>query len=81
MKCAAGLEVKVLKSNAGYYIGTLTKEGYPNCRLSDYAVNKELALELPLSRINAPENIYCQQMHGKEHEEFYECDQLTEPEE
>ena len=80
MKCAAGLEIKVLKDSAGYYIGTLTKGGCPNCRLSDYAVSQELAKELPLSRINAPENMYCQRRHGYDHEEFYDV-QLTEPEE
>lgn len=81
MKCAAGLEVKVLESIYGYYIGTLTKDGQPKCRLSGYTSNKALAKELPLTRINAPENIYCQREHMYRLRSRYEGVQLTEPEE
>lgn len=37
-KCVKGLEIQVLRSGAGFYIGTVdTEEGYeqPNCRLSE----------------------------------------------
>ena len=35
-KCKRGHEIRVLKSNAGYYVGTLDEDGCPNCRLSQY---------------------------------------------
>ena len=67
-KCVKGLEVKVLKSNAGYYIGT-TKEDeefcceMPNCRLSSYykdekTAQKELEEKKFIER-EAPENVWC----------------------
>lgn len=28
-------EIRILRSNAGYYVGTLI-DGLPNCRISDY---------------------------------------------
>lgn len=34
--CPNGFEICVLSSNAGFYIGTLTHEGFPNCRISEY---------------------------------------------
>lgn len=42
MKCQKGLELKVLKSEAGFYIGT-TENGLPHCRLSRnyYETEKE----------------------------------------
>lgn len=44
MKCINGLELKVLKSNAGYYIGTQCEDGSPNCRLSNnYWKDKDIA--------------------------------------
>jgi hypothetical protein len=33
MKCFQGLEIEVLKSSAGFYIGTIDDEGFPYCRL------------------------------------------------
>ena len=33
-KCTKGFDVQVLRSGAGYYIGTLD-EGFPNCRISE----------------------------------------------
>ncbi len=44
-KCKQGLEVQVLHSAAGYYIGTVDEEdGFPNCRLSvEYYKTRELA--------------------------------------
>ncbi len=40
--CKKGFEVKVLCSNF-HYIGTLDKDGTPNCRISAYYKNAELA--------------------------------------
>ena len=34
--CINGNEVQVLQSQCGWYIGTLTKDGLPNCRISQY---------------------------------------------
>lgn len=44
MKCVKGLEIRVLNSHAGYYIGTINQECFPNCRLSqEYYKKKEEA--------------------------------------
>ena len=68
MKCSKGLEVKVMKSYAGYYIGTeiFDKEmGYevPNCRISvSYFKTKEAAeqaMNNGFSQRNCMENDYC----------------------
>ncbi len=40
--CVNSREVKVLRSNAGYYIGTI-EEGFPYCRISGYFSSKEEA--------------------------------------
>ena len=58
--CRKGLEVKPLKSAAGYYIGTLDKDGFPNCRISqDYAATEAEALELFMDRQFASEHEFC----------------------
>jgi|GEM_PF-2910290 len=36
LKCNKGYEVKVLKSGAGYYVGTYAPQEGPNCRISGY---------------------------------------------
>lgn len=61
MKCIKGYEVKPLKSGAGYYMGTLTPEGFPNCRISrGYAETENEAYNLPLDRqTGCIENEYC----------------------
>ena len=61
MKCIKGYEVKPLKSAAGYYIGTLDNEGFPNCRISyGYAESEEAAKLLLLDRqIGCIENEAC----------------------
>lgn len=62
MKCKRGLEVQVLKSNAGYYIGTLTEDGFPNCRITrSYSATEEDARsKLLLDRqIGCIENEFC----------------------
>lgn len=51
MKCRKGYEVQALKSAAGWYIGTVDEEGYPNCRITtEYAETGCKALLLPLDR-------------------------------
>lgn len=34
--CKEGYNVRVLRSNAGYYVGTQDESGVPYCRLSGY---------------------------------------------
>ena len=36
MKCVNGYEIKPLKSAAGWYMGTTTPEGWPNCRITTH---------------------------------------------
>ena len=63
-KCVRGHEVKVLKSSAGYYIGT-TDCGQPYCRLSVeyYKTEKEAQFELDnrifCERVDAMEIEFC----------------------
>lgn len=61
MKCKKGYEVKPLKSAAGWYVGTLDPEGFPNCRIStEYAKSEEFAKILILDRqIGCIENEFC----------------------
>lgn len=35
-KCIKGYELKVFKSPAGYYVGTVDEEEIPNCKISGY---------------------------------------------
>lgn len=61
MKCRKGYEVQPLKSAAGWYIGTVDEDGFPNCRIStQYAETGFKALELPLDRqTGCIENEFC----------------------
>ena len=60
MKCKKGFEVKVCQSGAGYYLGTMDKEGLPNCRISDYAETEKEAEKLPMVRqFKCVENEFC----------------------
>jgi len=43
MKCIKGYEIRVLKSAAGFYIGTTEEEGFPMCRISGYYPTEEAA--------------------------------------
>lgn len=59
-KCRKGYEVKILKSAAGYYLGTLDEDGCPNCRISSgYAETEEKAKDLFYDRYYAMEVFYC----------------------
>lgn len=61
-KCKHGHEIKILESNAGYYIGTLAYDedcgcDLPNCRISDYGetpTDKNMNYER-----NCVENCWC----------------------
>ena len=43
MKCTCGAELKALRSAAGWYMGTTTEYGSPNCRITGYYDSKEAA--------------------------------------
>jgi len=61
MKCKKGFEIQALKSAAGWYLGTLDEDGFPNCRIStNYAATEVEALKLPMDRqTNCIENEFC----------------------
>ena len=65
VKCRKGYEVEIMKSPAGYYLGTRTPEGFPNCRISTYCQSEELAHYLiPNRQTNCIENEYCNEGKG-----------------
>jgi hypothetical protein len=55
--CQKGNKIQVLKSNAGYYIGTLDEDECPNCRISQYAKKPDDPI-LNIER-ECMENQYC----------------------
>ena len=60
MKCRKGYEVEPQRSAAGYYMGTVDEEGFPNCRLSTgYAKTPEEARNLLLDSQSCMENEVC----------------------
>lgn len=64
MKCIKGYEIKVLRSGAGYYLGTTDKEGFPNCRMStNYYKTETLAAWALLNNVFSEreciENVSC----------------------
>lgn len=65
MKCVKNRKIAVLRSGAGYYLGTCDKEG-PFCRCSEYYYNQEEAQKALSNRTfvprTSPENEYC--AHG-----------------
>ena len=69
MKCVAGKDIKVLKSGAGYYIGTLCDDGAPNCRISVQYFAKEDDAAIALLNgdfyfRDCMENTWCANCHG-----------------
>ena len=66
MKCRKGYEVKPLRSAAGYYLGTVDDEGFPNCRISsNYAETEFKATLLPMDRqFHCMENEFCNECKG-----------------
>ena len=61
MKCKRGLEIKVYKSPAGYYLGTYEVDGGPNCRISGYFKEPPEVKIHNMTRMDAMENQFC---HG-----------------
>lgn len=61
LKCKKGYEIIPIRSNAGWYVGTVDKDKCPNCRISSqYAETAFKALELPLDRqTHCIENEFC----------------------
>lgn len=65
LKCKKGYELKVLNGNlAGFYIGTLCEDGFPNCRLSEgYFKTRDAGEQTLQSGIfvdrRCPENYFC----------------------
>lgn len=74
MKCTKDLEVRILKSEAGYYIGTLIYDDIcqcdvPNCRISQeyYKTEKDAQEALELHNFTVRrciENDYCNSAKG-----------------
>lgn len=59
MRCIKGHKIEILKSGAGYYVGT-REDGFPYCRLSDYRQEPGELDDYNYSRIfYAMENQYC----------------------
>lgn len=59
-KCTRGYEIQVLKSNAGYYLGTIDEDGFPNCRVSSsYAKTREIAEKQLIPNRVCEENLFC----------------------
>lgn len=64
--CRKGYEIKVLSSCAGYYLGTVTKDGVPYCRCSTgYTATREEAEKyLHIDRYDSMENEFCNEGKG-----------------
>ena len=48
--CADEKEMEVCQSAAGFYIGTKTPEGFPNCRITVYMSQEEATEMLEMSQ-------------------------------
>lgn len=69
MYCNKGKELQVLQSPAGYYIGTLDEDGFPNCRVSKdyYKERKTAEVELNQGSFivrDCIENEFCGKLYG-----------------
>lgn len=64
MKCINGFEIKPLKSAAGWYMGTTTEEGFPNCRVTAnyYNTKEEAEFHMKHDYRYCEENNWCS--HG-----------------
>ena len=63
MKCVKGLEIKPMKSAAGWYMGTYTEEGFPNCRVTNayYSTPEEAEKNMFRDYRYCMENEFCNQ--------------------
>ena len=61
MKCIKGFEIKPMKSAAGWYMGTTTKEGFPNCRVTAhyYKTAEEAEKNMMTDYRYCEENSFC----------------------
>lgn len=59
MVCIKGREIEILKSSAGFYVGT-REQGEPFCRISDYRTKPGDVSDFDYSRMfYAMENQFC----------------------
>ena len=58
-KCIRGNVVELMRSNAGYYLGTTDEIGCPNCRITGYGADREGFLESSFEERNCIGNKYC----------------------
>lgn len=59
-KCRKGYEIQVLRSGAGYYIGTVDEDGCPYCRLSvEYSKTADGCKNMVADRGYAMETQFC----------------------
>ena len=65
MKCVKGYEIQPMKSAAGWYMGTRTEEGYPQCRITTnyYRTADEALNKMRDDYRHCEENNYCS--HGR----------------
>ena len=65
IKCRRGYEIQILRSGAGYYLGTVDEDGCPNCRISNcYAKTYELAEKNLMGDRVCEENLFCNGYKG-----------------
>lgn len=63
-KCARGYEIEVLRSGAGYYLGTVDEIGCPNCRITNYFADRDELLNSAFVERKCPENDFCNKSCG-----------------
>ena len=65
MVCVRGYTVEPMKSAAGWYMGTRTEEGFPNCRMTNkyYATAEEAFDNMNKDYRYCEENNFCS--HGR----------------
>lgn len=65
MKCIKGFEIIPMKSAAGWYMGTETTDGFPNCRITNryYKSAEEAKENYQKDYRYCEENNFCS--HGK----------------
>lgn len=54
IKCDKGKEIKILQSAAGYYLGSVDKDGDPYCRCSRYYYENEHSLKFHFNNGTLP---------------------------
>ena len=54
IKCDKNREIKILKSAAGYYLGSVDKNGDPYCRCSRYYYEEDSSIQIHLDNGTLP---------------------------